>query len=185
MSDIRVIGLVMGTHVIEDIAMDVPHGVTVTIPADKAAISKDLWRGIGQKCMFQLPSAPPPAHVPIQRMADDTPLHERIHALQERNKQLEEENQALKEGLRTSQQDQQRKLDSILSAIQTGAFVQRAGKGVGILATELADGQAPTFIPSEIRPKEAETRIESRKEEAEGAGISGAVERLRKMRGTQ
>lgn len=191
MSDVRVLGLVMGTHVLEDIRIDIPHGVTVTIPAEMAARSKDLHRAIGQKCVFVLPatmgishvhqsppSPPPPAPslppVVAPVVVKDLALHERIRA-------LELENRRLQTSLQTSSEAAEKKLDAILLAIQSGA-VGRAVNGRIGLPDEVASGGAPTFIPSEIRPKDAESRIETQKDSAGASGVADAAERLRKIR---
>jgi hypothetical protein len=167
--DIRVIGLVPPTHVLEDIRMDVPHGVTVIIPGDKAIQSKDLWRAINQKLVFQLPSAaaPPPT-------GPHTSTEDEAHI-----RQLEAENLALRETLKTVQ-NQQQKLDAILAALQGGGgvIIRAPGKAV---APDVADGTAPQFIPSEIKPREAETHIEEQREESTAA-VSSAAERLRQIR---
>lgn len=189
--DIKVFGLVMGTHIIEDLGMDVPYNVTVTIPADKAARSKDLNRAISQKCVVVLPSAAPPiaptapsfAPQPAPQVSFDPVLQERIRA-------LESENQGLRDALQAALQQQAKtesKLDDILAAIKAGGgVVQTVYVGANGQAVkppgEVADGEAPAFIPAEIRPREAEARIEVQKDEATGASISDARERLRKLR---
>lgn len=185
--DVRVLGLVMGTHVIEDIGMDVPHGMIVAIPGEKALLSKDLYRAISSKCIAQLPSAgPPPPPLP-QRTVTDELLIARIQSLEERNRTLEVENGRLQAALQVAL-SQQGKLDDILAAIQSGAIVQQVVVANGTTAAaqaarpEIADGTAPQFIPSEIKPKDAETRIEVQKDEAAGSSITDARERLRRMR---
>ncbi len=184
--DVRVFGLVAGTHVLEDIRMDVPHGREVVIPADLAARSKDLWRAISQKRIFQLPSQPPPPHAaPVTFIRDDV-LQERNRFLEQRNKELEDENGRLREALRQSMAQGDR-LDTILKAIQSmpapqAVYVNGAGPA-SAPREEIADGTAPQFIPAEIAPKDAETRIDAKREEAaDSSGISAAAERLRKMR---
>jgi len=184
--DVRVLGCVMGTHVLEDIGMDVPHGIIVTIPAEKALVSRDLNRAISSKCVVQVPSAGPPAPAP-QRTVTDELLIARVQTLEERNRVLEVENTRLQQALEAAL-GQQGKLDAILAAIQSGALVQQvimtngASPAAQPAASEVADGTAPQFIPAEIKPKDAETRIEVQKDEAAGASVTDARERLRKMR---
>jgi len=182
--DVRVLGLVAGTHVLEDIGMDVPYGVTVSISAEKAARSKDLHRAISQRCIFALPSHPSGPAVFQQnqpQQVGDGVLLERIRA-------LEEEKRLLQMAILQSNEAQQQKFDAILAAIQAQATVQRVvhvnGNGGNVTPSrhEVADGEAPTFIPSEIHPKDAESRIESQKDSAGASGVSDAAERLRKMR---
>ncbi len=182
--DVRVMGLVMGTHMIEDIRMDVPHGMIVSIPAEQAAISRDLWRAISQKCLFQLPSTPAPSpSAPPPRLAADV---ERIRVLEERVQLLERENTQLREALQTSQV-QQGKLDRILTLLQSGgiAVVDRMEIAPNAPRPALAptvNGEAPQFIPAEIRPKEVSVHIEDAKGETVTSGVSDAAEQLRKLR---
>ena len=80
----------MGTVHLLDISMDVPQGVTVTIPAAKATRSKDLWRLIAQKQLMRLnpgPGAPEPPPAPPMTEADK---------LREDNAMLHEQNRLLK-----------------------------------------------------------------------------------------
>ena len=183
--DIRVIGLVAGTHVIEDIGRDVPHGVTVTIPGELALQSKDLWRAISQKCLFQLPTAAPPPHMstPVFTDSDKAVLEAQIRELETQVRVLEAENRALKELAQTTASSD--KLDAILMAIQSGQMSMGAATG-GVRpaarpSQEVADGTAPTFLPSEIRPRDVDARIEERKE-TQVSDVSSAAGRLRKLR---
>jgi len=193
--DVRVIGLVAGTHIIEDIGMDVPHGVTVTIPGDMAIRSKDLWRGISQKCLFQLPSAAPPPgqYLPatpavsvIQPDPDRPRLEARIRELENKVLTLEVENRLLRElrGEPQGTQNRDSKIDSILEALQNATLSgPRPMFGGGTSRKEeVADGTAPTFLPSEIRMRDADVRIDIQGESSTTSDVSGAAERLRKMR---
>lgn len=182
--DVRVIGLVVPSHLVEDIRVAVPHGMTVTIPAEKAAVSKDLWRGVSQKCLFQLPSTGTAASTamtaaPRGPAVDVSGILQRMHA-------LESENQQLRSWMEQSQGQQQETLNAILSAVQSGSnisYVMQPGavSGPGSPREELADGDAPAFIPAEIKPKEAETRIGDKSEEA-ASSVSDASAALRKFR---
>jgi hypothetical protein len=183
LGDVRVIGLVAGTHLIEDIARDVPHGVTVTIPGELAVRSKDLWRAIAQKCIFQLPSASPPLErVAAQAVDPERPrLDARIRELEDQIRSLEGENKGLR-GSSAQSDDRDQKLDSILAALQTGAvFSSSFPSGVPIKKQEVADGTAPTFLPSEIRSRDMDARIDIQSESSV-SGVSEAAERLRKIR---
>jgi hypothetical protein len=182
--DVRVFGLVAPQHVIEDIAIVVPHGREIVIPADKAGRSKDLYRAINQKCIFKLPDPPAPVHqAPITHVKDDI-LQQRCQFLEARNRLLEEENAGLRESLRAAM-SQQAQLDSILQAVKNVTVV--GGYGVAPVAAapreELADGTAPQFIPGDIAPKNAEARIDLVTTEADdSSSVSDAAARLRKMR---
>jgi hypothetical protein len=189
--DVRVFGLVAGTHVLEDIGMDVPHGREVIIPADKAARSKDLYRAIGQKRIFQLPSQPSPQHMAPAGHVHDDVLQERNRFLEHRCKQLEEEKQRLQEenhGLQASlrsalAQHEKDGLNTILQAIQglkASGTVAASGQAP-LPREELADGTAPSYIPSNITPLDAETHIEVRRETGD-SDVSMAAERLRRLR---
>lgn len=182
--DIRVIGLVAGTHIIEDIGMDVPHGMTVTIPGDLAVRSKDLWRALSQKCLFQLPAAAPP---PQQQQVPGADLdriraESRAMALEGQVRSLEAANLAL-QAVVQGFQARDEKLDSILTAIQSGmVFAQQPGASTqAVTKQEVADGTAPMFLPSEIRPKGVDARIDVQSESTE-SDISSTAEKLRRLR---
>lgn len=184
--DVRVFGLVAGTHVLEDIGMDVPHGREVIIPAEKAARSRDLYRAIGQKCIFLLPPQPVPQHAAPHTFIRDDVLQERNQFLESHNKALEEENRSLREQLRAALAQQDR-LDAILRAIQNmpaPQVVQVAGSA-GLLPPpkeEIADGTAPQFIPDQIAPKDAETRIAVKTQTADSSSVASAADKLRELR---
>lgn len=94
--------MVVGTQPLADIGMDVPYGREVIIPAEKAARSRDLYKAISQKQIFQLPAQPGPQHVaPLGHVKDDL-LQERNQFLEQRCKHLDEENKQLREALRTA-----------------------------------------------------------------------------------
>ena len=85
--DVRVMGLVVPAHLIEDIRVSVARGVTVIIPAGQATRSKDLWRAINQKCLFQLQSQGTPMTVPPSGgvvSLDTSGLQNRLKALEDR-----------------------------------------------------------------------------------------------------
>jgi len=186
--DIRVIGLVAGTQIIEDIGMDVPHGVTVIIPGDLAIRSKDLWRALSQKCLFQLPSAGPPLPQPTPVVVnfDSLRAEARILDLEKQVHQLEGDKRVLRELLNDVQARESQKLDSILSALQ-GGF---QGGGISQIPVnfpqprikeEVADGSAPTFIPSSIRSKDMDARIDV-PTDSQTSDISDTLEKLRRAR---
>jgi hypothetical protein len=176
--DVRVIGLVAGTHILEDIARDVPHGVTVTIPGELAVRSKDLWRAISQKCIFQLPSASPPSP---QLGYDIGQLEGQISDLAARLRALEAENKLLREKTETQTA---RKLDEIISVLQsrpqTVVITEKEVKTVK--PEERVDGTAPIFLPSKLHPDGAAVvRIDVPGENA-SSDVIDAANRLRKMR---
>lgn len=187
----RVLGLVHGTHVIEDIGMDVPYGVTVTIPAEKAARSKDLHRAISSRCVFPLPSTATVTTPTINKAQEDAlrrivELEAETQRLQGDLQRLRQENDQQKAKLEVASQAtglNDGKLDAILAAIQSGAVLRGSGGAAqAVRAEDLVDGEAPLFIPSEIKLKDVESRIEVRTDEASSTGISDASDALRKLR---
>jgi hypothetical protein len=176
MSDVRVFGLGMGTVHIADIAMDVPHEVTVDIPASKATHSKDLWRLIAQKQLFRLtPGGPHPfkhsPSVPVQDKVEDR--------LREDNQHLLEQNRLLRLALDA----QGGKLDTILGMLASGV-VAPVGTHVGASkpASDVVEIEIPTYIPSEIKPQNVESHVEVLSETSEGSSVAGAGAALRKLR---
>jgi hypothetical protein len=178
LGDIRVIGLVAGTHVLEDISRDVPYGVTVTIPGELAVRSKDLWRAISQKCVFQLPSVSSPQQISINSGKEY--LEAQVKELSLQVQTLANENRSLRESLQSSSQTYSQKLDTILSALQNKAvFVDRGAISVSL--DEVADGTAPVFIPSKIRPEDVSVRIDVQGEVIK-SDVSSVVEQVRRVR---
>ena len=162
-------------------------GVTVSIPSDRAGMSKDLWRAVGQKKLFQWPQGTAPQHVaPTTHVRDDV-LQARNLFLEERVRQLEEENRQLRHSLEAALAQQER-LDRILLAVEGVRTVSSAPAQVsghhGHHASngEVADGTAPQFIPSEIAPKDASTRIDLVKQEGTDTDMLDAKAKLRKFR---
>lgn len=176
--DIRVIGLVAGTHVLEDIGMDVPHGVTVVIPGDKAVRSKDLWRALSQRCIFQLPTASP-SQYPVSYNRGNVETNN--SNLSAQVKALEAENKILRESLQQTSQSYEEKLNLILLAVQKNSRGFEGQKAPVLLAGEEVDGTAPLFIPSEIHPKDVDVRIDVQGE-ASQSNVSDTADRLRKIR---
>lgn len=192
--DVRVFGLVVGGCVLDDIRMRVPHGQEVVIPAEKACKSKDLYRAINQKSIFALPSQPAVQHAaPVTHVREDVLmerngfLENRCRQLEADNLRLQEENDRLKEAAVLSMAVQEQgRLDTILKAIQDikGAapvYVNGANGTVPPARPEVADGTAPSFIPAEISPKDAEVRIGVQRETGE-SDVSAATSKLRQMR---
>jgi hypothetical protein len=178
MSDVRVYGLGMGTVHIADIAMDVPHEVTVDIPASKATHSKDLWRLIAQKQLFRLtPGGPHPfKHTPTAPPVHDSAAEDR---LREDNRLLLEQNRLLRQAI----DSQGGKLDTILGMLASGAVAPvgthvRASKP----ASDVVEIEVPTYIPSEIKPQNVESHVEVLSETSEGSSVAGAGAALRKLR---
>ena len=186
--DVRVVGLVSGTHLIEDIGRDVPYGVMVTIPGELALRSKDLWRGVESKCLHRVSAVL--SNAPDQ---EKVRLRQYITELESSLAQLKQENDALRAQLEKATAapaapSYDAKLDSILAAIQNvNVTVVAPSVPVGTTvptkqSQNVIDGSAPTFLPSEIKPKDVDARIDVQGEKSEASGVSSASERLRKLR---
>lgn len=173
MADVVVYGLTVPTCLLEDIQMDVPQGHTVIVPEMKALQSRDLWRAISQRRVFQL-AGPPAGTIAPVRAPDG-----RLTA-------LEAENEMLRQRLANQGAEFQGKLDSILSLLQSGALVQQVqhihhGPG-SAPRSEAVSGEVPTFIPSKIAPDNADARIDVKKDETENKALTGAAKTLRELR---
>jgi hypothetical protein len=199
--DVTVVGLDTMTTVLLDIGMDVPHRVVVTIPADKATLSKDLWRAISQRRVFQL-HAGPVSQAPIRPIVP--PMA--VDGWQTRCHQLESENTRLREQVAELQRQrpatevvltappivpvlEQGKIDEILSILKAGIPTVSAPTQVGAVRssqsspTAVVEVDVPAFIPSEIKPKDIEGRLtEVQSETSETANLGSAASALRKFR---
>lgn len=195
--DITIVGLVMGTHVIEDIQCSVPQGVQVTIPAEVAHLSKDLWRALSQGQVFRLSSGPasvfrnpaappsepivpqPPPPLPQAPVSPPVQLQDIIRQQQNIIRQQQDENREMRQALA----NQTLVLTQILGAIQQGTPTTSASVPRPTTVRPAPEQDAPTFIPSEIRPKDVRTRIEAKSDEKQADAVSDAASRLRILRG--
>jgi hypothetical protein len=182
--DVTVVGMTMGDHVLEDIGTSVPQGMIVTIPAEQALRSRDLWRAISQKQIFRLNTGPQASVVQPMQPTDNS------EALLEQNRLLQKEladsraqtasvlaqNAAVLEQLR-AQGDLLKNLTVAVSQGIRGAPQAVSASSEG---APLSD-DAPTYIPSTIKPQDAEVRIESNLEETKG-DISDKRSKLRQLR---
>jgi len=190
--DIRVIGMVGGTHVIEDLQRDVPYRSLVIIPEDQALMSKDLWRAISQGCLLQLTSAPYPTGGLMPGPDNEKARLEKYCVeLESRLVLLQNENDALKRQLDGGANAYAAKLDEILNAVTAGLLASSrmvpASGHVGAQApvqrpNEVVDGSAPTFLPGEIVPKDLDARINIQGEASTSEAVSDAADRLRRLR---
>ncbi len=217
MADVVVFGIDNETVPLYDIQMDVPHQCVVTIPEDKAHLSKDLWRAISQRRLFRLgpdtnpnthkflPTPPPmvpstKADVLTDRVlaqGDEiarlegllTQEQEAKKALLNDNRSLLEENAVLRtkvESLEATLNDQG-KLDEILTLLRTKPVVltvsaQGTDKATGKSSGDLVEVETPTFVPSEIKRDDLDTRVEVRSETSKGGSVAGATSALRKLK---
>jgi len=183
MNVVSVVGLAPGTVPLADIGMDVPHGVVVHIPADKASNSKDLWRAINQRSVFRL-QAGPNALGPIYVAPPDEG-----NRLREQVVTLERTVMTLEAALTAKTQElllERSKFDQILDLLRSGVpftsgAVSREATPT-LRGSGLVEVDTPTFIPSTIKGGPSESRVTVQEGEGTGDSISGARTALRKLR---
>jgi len=195
---LTVVGIVTGTHVLEDIQVAVPHRVAVYIPAEQALRSKDLYRALGQGRIFKLDGGFRSA--PVGASPPPTPSNE----LQLRNDELERENQRLRQDLGASERRNQGlqqalealhgQLDAILNVLGrieskdpvplvlaqgqlVAASAQSKAAVVGVVG-----GDAPAFVPDSIKPADAEVRIQVETSSSKATNVASAASKLREFR---
>lgn len=181
--DVTVLGLAPVSCHLDDIATDVPHGITVVIPADKAARSKDLWRSVSQRLLFRLDNG-----ITIIKNNVPNPLTTEIAMLRDRIRVLEEENRTLRAELEHLDNDSQGKLDAILAMLQSGPMV-RADSAVAVArrvvdaASDVVDVVPPPYIPSRIRSEESvQAHVQAETGSSEAPNVTEATSELRRFR---
>lgn len=203
--DVKVVAVRTGTVMIEDIAVDVPHGLAVTVPAEKALRSRDLYRLISQRMLFQIhagpihmaaplpdmvpppkPEPPPAALVEPHSVAREAMLEAEVRHLRG---VLDQREQVLYAALIASQDRAsavEGKLDQVLTALaRQPAVVVAQGvpaQAARPAANEVLSSDAPLFIPSEIKRTdiEAHVAIESESQESTVGDAKAALRKLRK-----
>lgn len=178
--DVRVLGLVSPTTVLDDIGMDVPLGVVVEIPGARAHISRDLWRALSQRCIFQLQDGPAVTSNGSQMLENPE-----LKALREQVRTLTAENARLREA--PPPDAAQSKLDDILALLRQGSPVPGQIPSTQVLpaqasTSEVVSGEVPTFIPSQIKPEGFQVQVQTKSEESPGTGVTSAAQALRKLR---
>lgn len=187
--DVRVMGLVSGNHVLEDISRDVPYGVVTTIPGELAVQSKDLWRAISQRYILLISTmAPTLQQTPSPVFSSERQyLEKQIGELSTRLSTLENENRLLRE---QGESQTLQKLNEIISALQQNKHVTVVNEVVRIEEKpkikekpeeEKVDGTAPMFFPRRIYPDDVSVRIDVQGESA-SSEVVGAANRLREIR---
>lgn len=203
--DVTVVGLDVSTVILGDIGMDVPHQVVVRIPVDLATRSKDLWRAVNQRRLFQLHAGSARQLV----VRPTVPPSTGVEKWQEKCRALETENATLRNRITDLEQEVVRlqtanpspvvasasapdtRLDEILTLLRTGVQVvppvgsnrptptpTTTSPSLGVV-----DVEVPAFIPSEIKPKGIEGRIaEVQSETSENSNLGSAASALRKFR---
>ena len=199
MSDIRVIAVKTGMVLIEDIGIDVPYGNVVSIPAEKALRSKDLYRLLSQRMLFQLHAGAVhgPNPLPLADFPKLEPSPPVANAESRREGALEQQVSMLRAALEQREtvfvaalMSQQAQFAELLQAVrsqpQTVVVQAAPGAGPGTATRQpspnaMPSMDAPMFIPSEIKPKDVDARvtIESTSQES---GVGDATAALRKLR---
>lgn len=195
--DMTVVGMVSDTHLIEDIGVYVPKGVAVTIPGHLTLISKDLHRALSQRHLFPLHN--PPTTVPAMKASAGLAKEERerleaeIQRLEAQNEALEARNALLENQVTALQlenhglKEKDSKLDAILSAINERPMVTQVVQSVTATGSkpaqeEAVSGNAPMFIPAQIRPEGVEERVAVQEETSTSSSVSSAADKLKQMR---
>jgi hypothetical protein len=184
--DVTVLGVTMGDHVLEDIQMSVPQGMIVTIPAELALRSKHLWQAIAQKSIMRIHSGAIGA--PIQVAPHQSNHDVVIAALTDQNKQLHqtlEEQRAMNAAILEQLRLQTEAFKVMMAKVEaTGVQVRvvSAQPAVAGIPAAILPDDTPTFIPSSIKPVDAEVRIESKTEESSATNIASNRSKLRSLR---
>ena len=202
-----VVGLVAGTHLIEDIKVSVPHKVAVGVTPNQMLHSKDLWRALNQGFIFKLDGG---ALHSTSAVTPTAHLGE-VVVLQKENKELRRqlgEAQMKNEGLQRALIGLNTNIDGILAAIGsikgnegstsvafppgmmqvlTQLVAQGAIQNAAVLTSapavsEAVGGKTPIFIQNEIKPKDAESNISIQKTSTSGSDVSAATSKLKELR---
>lgn len=200
--DVVVAGLVTGVHVLEDIKVAVPHKVAVRIPAAVALQSKDLWRSISQGRVFKLDGGSGVVTHGTTASADSARIGQLEAALATANAENKKLRQQLAESEARNGGLQQvlagfsgqlqgiqgvlGRLENLPAALQ-GVVAVPQQQGVPVAGQvvqanpEVVGGEAPKFIP-DIKPTDATTQIQVKKEVTDGSSLQNASSKLRQLR---
>ena len=199
--DMTVVGLVNERHLIEDIGIAVPKGTAVTIPGHLTIRSKDLYRGLSSRALMQLHRAPAPAaaqpggisKAEEARLRGEIEHHKAQAAAHEaRADTLEQQVQELQDAL-ARKTAESAKLDDILQMLKdrpattvVNEVHHHTTNGVVAPASrppeEVVDGEAPHFIPSQIRGETSEERVSDEETTSESSGVAAAASKLGALR---
>lgn len=198
-----VVGLVAGTHLIEDLKIAVPHKVAVSITPEQLLHSKDLWRALNQGHIFKLDGGALHSVTPRSPSPNVGEIAKLKKEVKDLNRQLRESH-AKNEGLQRALMGLNVNIDGILAAIGTlndngaAAFppgmmqllaqivTQGSVQGAAVLTSapvsEAVGGEAPVFIADKIRPEDAETSIQIQKTPTEGSDVAASTAKLKELR---
>jgi len=169
-------------HVIHDLGVTVPWGHEVSIPFDKAQVSKDLWVSISEKKVFRMgdwvpdsiPTPPNPQDPKGQLSVSGETLIQQIA-----------ETNVLLRGLVAKQQEQIDVLHAVLRQLQVGvpASVPLGSVvPVGSPPSSFDGGpEIPMFIP-DVSSSPLNFKMDVKEETSSDSGVASAAQRLRDRR---
>jgi hypothetical protein len=176
--DVTVFGITMGQYVIEDIRVIVPQHEVVVIPADKAFQSRDLWRAINQRKVFQLhagtktwPNGQVPPAVETAALADQNKMLEQALADQKA------QNAAVLEAMA----EQSRVIQQLMQTV-TNLRVAPGASAPEAPQTDVPSADAPMYVPSTVKPDVKEQRIKAQQSSSDASGVDNARSKLRAFR---
>lgn len=177
-----VVGRTNPMHVIHDLGVTVPWGHEVSIPFDKAQVSKDLWVSISEKKVFRMgdwvpdsiPTPPNPQDPKGQLSVSGETLIQQIA-----------ETNVLLRGLVAKQQEQIDVLHAVLRQLQVGvpASVPLGSVvPVGSPPSSFDGGpEIPMFIP-DVSSSPLNFKMDVKEETSSDSGVASAAQRLRDRR---
>lgn len=180
-----VVGLSTGDVFIEDIQVRVPHKVAVFIPAEKVLRSKDLYRALGQQKVFPLDGGSGISFESTSAVSDEKDT--RIRELEEENRalraELAEQKNADVRHLMTALQQNLADIQAGMGRLESRTVAVPTSFGGGAIGAPIkVEIDVPTFLPSEIKPKDAEAQIRIEKQVSEGASLAEAGNKLKELR---
>jgi hypothetical protein len=204
MSDVVVTHVRTGTWLIEDIGVDVPNGVIITIPADRALHSKDLWRAIAQRVLFRFhpgsihKGAPlPTAQESLPKLPETTSYNAPevlVRALNEHGEFLREALDMRDISIHSVLMAQQKAIEGVQGTLQeikalllerpvaTTVVLRHGDRPPGQQQAAVVT-ETPMFIPSVIKPTDVQdASISVQTDAQEGSSVAGAASALRKLK---
>lgn len=196
--DVTVVGMVSGRHVIEDIGYSVSLNQQVTIPGNLALVSKDLWRAISSRCLFQLkptltkPTSTEEAKTEENLQAEISALRSQLALKDKRIQDLEVALVQTQKQLVEFEGGQAGKLDAILNLLKDRPqqVIVQEKRVSGIVESretslDLVQLEVPAFIPATIRPEITESQVEVQSSTSTSSGVEDASSKLRQLRKKQ
>lgn len=203
--DMVVLGLVVPSHLIEDLSVHVPQGTTVTIPGYQTLQSKDLHQAISMKQLAVVHNSAVIGAKPDTKEKDradklakeNESLVTQNSALQARNNVLESQVSDLQAQLTVLTGElalvraQESKLDAILTAVNDRPTIIQQVEGPSrsalvALPTGKVSGDVPHFIPSQIKSEGIDTdKITVKEETSTDSSVADAASKLKSLRKKQ